>query len=202
MFDTLYYSNHCKHSQRVLQYLVKSNLVDKISFINIDNRKRDKVSNQLFIVLEDGQRVVMPPHVKSVPSLLLVKENYRVIVGDDIIDFYQPHAQKEGYKKSIHYSKEPIGTPLIESNRGVNIFSEPYSLYNLTPEELSAKGTGGRRQMYNYVSANEDIISIYTPDDDYQPDKVEKELTVESLQQRRIDDLNKQDQNPSLVSKL
>ena len=27
----------------------------------------------------------MPPHIHSVPSLLLVKENYKVIYGEDIV---------------------------------------------------------------------------------------------------------------------
>ena len=73
--DTLYYSNYCKHSQRVLQYLVKANLTSKISFICIDKRQRDANNNQLYIILENGQRVVMPPNVHSVPALLLVNHN-------------------------------------------------------------------------------------------------------------------------------
>ena len=33
--DILYYSNFCKHSQKVLQTLAKTSVVDKISFICI-----------------------------------------------------------------------------------------------------------------------------------------------------------------------
>ena len=65
-----------------------------------------------------------------------------------------------------------------------------YTNYNLTPQELSAKGNGGRRSMYNYVSANEEIISINTPPDTYQPDKIGNDITVDSLQQQRFDEID------------
>lgn len=200
--DTLYYSNYCKHSQRVLQYLVKANLTSKISFICIDKRQRDANNNQLYIILENGQRVVMPPNVHSVPALLLVKHNYRVILGDDIIAHFQPLAQQEGQKKVVSFQGEPIGISLMQSNGGVNIISEPYTLYSLTPDELSAKGNGGRRQMYNYVSAKDDIISIYTPPDTYQPDKVETGVTVDSLQQKRMDEIQTNQNRGAFVPKL
>ena len=95
---------------------------------------------------------------------------------------------------------EPVGTSLNASSGGVNIYSEPYTMYNLTAEELSAKGNGGRRQLYNYVSANEDIISIYTPPDTYTPDKVESDVTVDNLQQQRMDEI--QGQQQAFVPKL
>ena len=39
-------------------------------------------------------------------------------------------------------------------------------MYNAPPEELSAKGIGGTRQMHNYVSANVDPATIPTSLDD------------------------------------
>jgi|TARA_Y100000389_G_scaffold203967_1_gene254323 hypothetical protein len=201
--DALYYSNYCKHSQRILQYLVKANLTDRISFLCIDKRQRDENNNQMYIVLENGQRVVMPPNVQSVPALLLVKRNYQVILGDDIISHFQADAQQESKKKTANFQGEPIGTSLMPSNGGVNIVSEPYTMFNLTPEELSAKGNGGRRQMYNYVSANDDILSINTPPDTYQPDKIENDITVDNLQQKRMDDIQPPNQNQNVfVPKL
>ena len=76
-------------------------------------------------------------------------------------------------------------------------------MFNLTPEELSAKGNGGRRQMYNYVSANDDILSINTPPDTYQPDKIDNDITVDNLQQKRMDDIQPPNQNQNVfVPKL
>jgi len=203
--DTLYYSNFCKHSQRVLQFLVKGNLANQLNFLCIDKRARDPNNNQMYIILESGQRVIMPPNVQSVPALLLVKQSYRVILGDDIITHFQPAVQKHAQKiaATASYQGEPTGISLMPSNGGMNIMSEPYTFYSLTPEELSAKGTGGRRQMYNYISANQDIVSINTPPDTYQPDKVEKTVTVDKLQQSRMDEIQKNSAgNSPFVAKL
>lgn len=190
--DTLYYSNHCKHSQRILQFLVKCNLADKLNFLCIDKRVRDSTNNQLYIILEKGQRVIMPPNVHSVPALLLVKQSYRVILGDDIIQHFQSAATSETKKRIQRETAEPVGINMMHSSGGMNIVSEPYTLYNLTPDELSAKGKSRRRQMYNYVSADEEIISINTPPDTYHPDKVTGEVTVDSLQQKRMDEIQSQ----------
>jgi len=193
--DTLYYSNYCKHSQRVLQFLVKGNLAEKLNFLCIDNREKDSSNNQIYIVLENGKKVIMPPNIQSVPSLLLVREGYRVILGDDIIQHYQIDANRETKKKISNQIHEPIGTELFLSNGGMNIRSEQYTAFNLTPDELSAKGTSNRRNMYNYVSVNDDIISIQTPPDTYQPDKVDRDITIDTLQQKRMDEIQSKQQN-------
>lgn len=188
--DTLYYSNYCKHSQRVLHFIVKGNLTEKLNFLCIDKREKDVNNNQIYIVLENGKKVIMPPNIQSVPALLLVKHGYRVILGDDIIQHFQNAANLETKKKMMNQQIEPVGTSL--GSNYMNVSSEQYTFYNLTPDELSAKGNGGRRQLYNYVSANEEIISIQTPPDTYQADKIDKNITVDKLQQKRMDDIPKQ----------
>lgn len=185
--DTLYYSNYCKHSQRVLHFIVKGNLTEKLNFLCIDKREKDVNNNQTYIILENGKKVIMPPNIQSVPALLLVKHGYRVILGDDIIQHYQSVANLETKKRMMNQNIEPIGTSLGTSH--MNVSSEQYTFFNLTPDELSAKGTGGRRQLYNYVSANEEIISIQTPPDTYQADKLDKDITVDKLQQQRMDEI-------------
>jgi len=191
--DTLYYSNYCKHSQTVLQFLVKGDLANQLNFLCVDKRLRDPNNNQMYILLENGQRVIMPPNVHSVPALLLVKQNYRVILGEDIMKHFQPAIQQQSKQRSANYQGEPTGVSLtsFSSNQGMNIISEPFTYYSLTPDELSAKGVGGRRQMYNYVSASDDIITINTPPDTYQPDKVSNGVTVDGLQQQRMDEIQK-----------
>jgi hypothetical protein len=200
--DTLYYSTHCKHCQKVLQFLVKNNLANSINFLCIDKRKRDANNNQIYIVLEDGRQVIMPPNVQSVPALLLVKESYRVILGEDIIKRYQGVVQNQN-QTSTQFQGEPMGISLMSSNQGMNIVSEPYTFYNMSSEELSAKGKGGRREMYNYVPAELEVISISTPPDTYQPDKVAKSITVDVLQQERTAQIQQQQQSISpFVPKL
>jgi hypothetical protein len=182
--DILYYSNYCKHSQKIVQYLVKGNLANQLNFLCIDKRTRDPNSNQLYILLENGQKVIMPPNVQSVPALLLVKHSYRVILGDDIITHFQSAIQN-AQQSAGHYSVEPTGVSLMSSNQGMNIISEPYTFYSLTSDELSAKGVGGRRQMYNYVSANQNTLTINTPAETYQADKISGDITIDTLQQKR-----------------
>jgi len=186
--DILYYSNYCKHSQRLVQTLVKGNLSNKISFICIDKRVRDPKNNQQYIVLENGSKVVMPPNIHSVPALLLIKQNYRLLMGDEIIQHLHPQI-KQLNEVATNYNGEPISYTLGGSSGGSNIMSEQYTFYNMTPDELSAKGKGTNRQMYNYVSASDDIKLINTPPDNYRPDKLSNNVTIESLQQQRLNEI-------------
>lgn len=199
--DILYYSNFCKHSQKILQYLVKSNLANQLNFLCIDKRARDPNNNQMYIILENGQKVIMPPNIQSVPALLLVKHSYRVILGDDIILHFQDAVQNKQEIKQLR-SVEPTGISLMPSNQGMNIISEPYTFYSLTSDELSAKGTGGRRQLYNYVSANDDTITINTPPETYQADKISGDITVDKLLQKRTDDIQNSIVQSPFVPKL
>ena len=68
----------------------------------------------------------------------------------------------------------------------------------MTDEELSAKGNGGRRNMHNYVLANDDILTINTPADTYKPDKVDKGLTIDSLKNDRDQILQNREKTPQL----
>jgi hypothetical protein len=185
--DILYYSNYCKHSQKVLQYLVKGGMSESLNFICVDKRVRDANNNQLYIVLENGKRVTMPPNIQSVPALLQVKKNYSVILGDDIIAHFGPQVEN---KVAVAHrgGGEPMAFQLSPSG-GSNIVSEQYTMYNMTSDELSAKGNGGRRQLYNYVPATHDTLTIPTPPDNYQPDKISSNVTVDGLQQKRNADI-------------
>jgi hypothetical protein len=186
--DILYYSNHCKHSQKLVQTLVKGNLSDKISFICIDKRIKDPNTNQIYIILENGSKVIMPPNIHSVPAVLLVNQKYRVLLGDEIMQHYHPELKSKN-EKATNYNGEPMGYFLGSSSGGSNIMSEQYTMYNMTPDELSAKGKGSSRQLYNYVSAGDDINFINTPADSYRPDKLSNSVTIDTLQQQRMDEI-------------
>ena len=187
--DILYYSNFCKHSQKLVSTLVKGNLSDKISFICIDKRTRDTKTNHTYILLENGSKVIMPPNINRVPSLLLVKQQYRVICGcDDIMKHYHPVLKSQNEVATMS-NGEPMGYHVSNFSGNTNIMSEQYTMYNLTPEELSSKGRGGNRQLYNYVPATDDILFINTPPDTYRPDKVSNAVTIDTLQQQRMDEI-------------
>ena len=194
--DILYYSNYCKHCQKLLQYLSKTNMTSKINFICIDSRKKDPMNGQTLITLENGKKVALPPNISSVPSLLLINQNYKVLLGDDIFNHYAPTVQTE----SVYATRgngEPQAFQLKPSGlSNANVISEQFTFYNMTPEELSAKGRGGQRQMYNYTSVSQSNQFIQTPPDTYRPDKLGSGVTIDKLQQQRNAEVNMGNQQP------
>lgn len=197
--DIFYYSNYCKHSQKILQTLGKTTQVDQISFICIDKRSLDPKTNQVYIELESGAKVIMPPNLHSVPAMLLVKQQYHVIYGDEILDYLKPKLNIQMTTESLQQNGfanmgEPVSFQLGAGSGGSNIVSEQYTFYDMSPEELSSKGKGARRQMYNYVSANNSAITIPTPPDNYRPDKISSNVTIDSLLQQRQNEIDKNPQ--------
>lgn len=186
--DILYYSNYCKHSQKLISILTKNNMSDKLSFICIDKRNKDYNTNQVYVFLENGNKVILPPNVQRVPCLLLVKSKYQLIYGDDILKRFH-NAIKEENAKATRYDGEPSSYSFLGGSGGTNIFSEKFSSLSLTSDELSAKGNSSRRPLYNYVSYNDDLNLIDTPDDNYKPDKVSTDVSIDQLQQQRMNEI-------------
>jgi len=149
--DILYYSNFCKHSQKTVDFFVKNNLTDQLSFICIDKRKIDPVSGQVYLYLENGNKIVLPPNIHSVPALLLVKQNYSVVLGKEIMDRYSSKIVSQNLS-ATRGEGEPMGVSL--NGTSSSVVSEQYTYYDATPQELSAKGTGARRELHHYVPAN------------------------------------------------
>jgi len=195
--DILYYSNYCKHSKKILEFLVKGGIVESLSCICIDKRTRDPRTNQIIIILENGKQAVLPPNVKLVPSLLLVNANYKLVLGSDIIRHFEPKI-KEKLSSANFGNGEPLGYAInaASGSGGSNIVSEQFTYYNMTPEELSAKGAGGRRQLYNYVPVETGSNFIQTPPDTYRPDKIASGVTIESLQEQRNADVPQRNATP------
>ena len=185
--DILYYSNYCKPSKKVVNFFVKNDLTTLVNFICLDKRKVDPNTGQIIVLLENGTEVTLPPNIHSVPALMLSKENYRVVYGSEIMGHYASHIKTQLNVATLGEG-EPSGFSLMSSNSD-NIVSEKFTMYNATPEDLSAKGEGGVRQMYHYVSANSDTLSIKTPPDTYRPNKLANSVTLDSLQQQRNNEL-------------
>lgn len=190
--DLLYYSNHCKHSKEVLQFLVKNDLIKKFNSICVDRRRIDPNNGQIYVILENGNSVLLPPNVHSVPSLLLVKDNYRCVSGKDIIALFQSSVQNNN-NIATQGNGEPLGYTLGSGAK--DIHSEAYTFFNASPDDLSAKGIGGFRPLHNYVPANQELPSIQTPPDTHKPDKVSNDITIDSLESQRTNEMNKMMQN-------
>ena len=177
MSSILYYSNYCNHSKKILGYLSKTKLKDQIHFICID--KREIKNGECNIILENGQSVILPKKVTKVPALLLLNETYMIYFGDDILEFFKPK-EEVIVSQSTNNNMEPNAYSISDNSSvgSYGVHSDNYSYLDMSVDDLSAKGSGGIRQMYNYSDINGDM-SIQTPDEDYKPDKVDEHALSE-----------------------
>jgi len=186
MSSILYYSNFCEHSKKLLQSLSKTQVSKEIHFICIDKRERDQ-NGKINIILENGQKIVMPENVTKVPALLLLNQGYQVLYGDNIYNYMKPK-QETVTRQATNNNMEPMAFSL--GGGGFGIVSDNYSFLDMDSEELNTKGNGGMRQMHNYVPLNHsDIITTPKDDFDYKKDKLSGDLTIEKLQKKREQEL-------------
>jgi hypothetical protein len=192
----LYYSNFCEPSKKLLQTISKTQNVNNIHFVCIDKRVKDS-NGKIFIILQNEQKLLMPESVSRVPALLLLKENYRVIYGDEIYRYLKPQVTQQ-IQQATKNNMEPVtfqdGFGAFGGFSGCGIVSDNFSFLDQSDTELSVKGNGGLRQMHNYVTLNDSMnLTMKLPQDDfdYKNDKLkEGEMSVESLQRRREEELS------------
>jgi hypothetical protein len=190
MSSILYYSNFCEPSKKLLQTVTKQNTKD-IHFICIDKRVKDP-SGKIFIVLQNGQKIVMPENVTRVPALMLLNQNYKVLYGDEIYAYFKP-IQEVQVRQATQNNMVPTSFDYdCFSGFGTGIISDSYSFLDQNDEDLSTKGNGGVRQMHSYVGLNNAFgISMNLPNDDveYKSNKKDGEKSMEDLIKQREMDL-------------
>jgi hypothetical protein len=146
----LYYSKYCEVSKKYLQMLSKTNTQNDIHFICIDKRVKE-ANNKTFIILENGQKIILPENVTRVPALLLLNQGYKVLYGEQILEHLKPRQEVE-VRKATQNNMEPMA---FSFGGGFgDIVSDQYSFLDQAPEDLEAKGNGGMRQMHNYMDLN------------------------------------------------
>ncbi len=158
-----YYSNFCEPSKKLLQLFAKTKLKQEIHFICIDKRFKNQ-KGQTILQLEQHQ-VLLPDAIRKVPALYLV-DNQNVLYEDDIYEFLTP---KENKINTLATSGN--GEPECYSLNQMSCMSDSYSFLDQDSSELSTKGSGGIRQLHNYVTLDQNF-SIQTPAEDYVPDKI------------------------------
>jgi hypothetical protein len=191
MSSILYYSNFCEHSKKLIQSLSKTTAAKEIHFICIDKRVKD-TNNKVFIVLENGQKIIMPENINRVPALLLLTQGYDVLYGEAILNHLKPK-QEVAVSQATQNNMEPMAFSFGGGGGLGDVVSDQYSFLDQGSDELEAKGSGGMRQMHNYVDLNfSDKISTPADEQDYKSaNKISKDLTVEQLQQQRDSELQK-----------
>jgi hypothetical protein len=190
MSSILYYSNFCEHSKKLLQTISKSSIQNDIHFICIDKRTKDS-NGKVFIVMENGQKIIMPENVNRVPALLLLNQGYQVLYGEAILQHLKPK-QEAVVKKATQNNLEPMAFSFGSGGYG-DVVSDNYSFLDMDSEALKATGNGGVRQMHNYVDLNySDQISTPVDEAEYKKmSKIPEGLTVEQLQEQRNSELQK-----------
>jgi hypothetical protein len=194
MSSILYYSNFCEHSKKLLQILSKSQVSKDVHFICIDKRVRGE-DNKMYIVFENGKRIIMPENITKVPALLLMTQNYKVIYGEAIYDYFKPK-QETLTKQVTHNNLEPMafsfggGGGSSGSSYG-GIVSDNYSFLDMDADSLTAKGDGGLRQMHSYVTLDYmDQINTPTDEADFKSSKMPEGSTIENLQRQREQEIS------------
>jgi hypothetical protein len=198
MKSILYFSEYCQFCNGIIQSLSQTTLKENIHFINID--KRIVENNELKVILDNMQTITLPDCIKRVPSLMYEneKEGIKLLVGNDIKNyiFERLNKEKEQQAKQGNISNEPES--YVFNLNGMFVHSDYFSFLDQSSDELSAKGDGGLRQMYNYATYNLQD-SIQTPDEDYVPDTI-KDVSLEKLIQQRDEDMGIQNYTkPSLM---
>lgn len=184
MSSVLYYSNYCEHCKELLQKVSKSKLKEKTHFINIDNRTLEE--GAVYIILQNGQKILLPPNIQRVPALLLLNKGNNVVVGKEIEDYLieKQNSSVQAMKQSN--AGEPMAFGMGDFG---SILSDNFSFLDQGSDEMSAKGHGGMRQIHNYATLDFKE-NIDTPPDNYVPDKV-GDTSLQKLQEQRSIDVPK-----------
>lgn len=199
----LYYSKLCKSSNKVLQLLSKFDMADQIHFVCIDGRITK--NGKTYAVLGNGQEMLIPENITAVPALLILNQQYKVIYGNEIIDFFNGHIEKQ-----INHATKNNTIPVnIQTDQefgtfggfGGTIASDHYSFLDQSESELNTKGNGGLRQMHNYATLDGSSFTIsqnvqgnqkqsQQQSQEYVSNKIKDgEYTLDQLKQQRDQEL-------------
>jgi hypothetical protein len=194
MSSILYYSNFCEKSKSLLQRLAKGKVKEGIHYMCIDKRTKGE-NGAWYIVMEDGQQIILPPHVNRVPALLLLNQNHAVLYGDQITNHLKPlDAQHNNVATGFNGEPSPFSTG-SEFMGGFGVMSDNFSFLDQSSEDLSAKGSGGLRQLYNYatIDFNE---SINCPAIEEKQARIGPDVTLEKLEKERNEQITYAQQQP------
>ena len=178
----LYFSNYCNNCNKLLDFMQKENLVDKVDLVCIDNRfTKDNIT---YINVGNGNSFPLPPMVNCVPTLCLMP-NHEVLSGSKIVNYFKPMCSSiDEERQQINMEPNPYCLDK-ETNGSFGVSSDNFSFYDTASEDLSASGNGGTRQMYSYATIGSDYsdTSIHTPHDEGREKKIG--MSLEQLQNQR-----------------
>jgi len=184
MSSIFYYSNYCDKCKVLLQEISQSEVKNDMHFIALDNRVK-KPNGTTYVVLSNGQEILLPPTITKVPALLLLNRGHRVLFGYEISEYLAP--KKETLERAATQNNgEPHAFSL--GSTGFGVTSDNFSFLDQDATEMSAKGNGGMRQQHHYASIVDSNMEIETPPDTYSADTIGS-VSMEQLQQKRNNEI-------------
>jgi len=193
MSSVLYYSNYCQNSKKLIGILAQNKLKEEVHYICIDKRFKGH-GGATFVILENQQKLILPPTITKVPALLLLTQSHHVLFGDQIYQHLQP--------RENNFSQRIEGTPNDPSAFSMNscafggVASDNYSYLDQSADSMSAKGDGGLRQIHQYATLDY-ADNIETPPDTYEPNTIGNQgMTMEQIQQQRNQDMPQKNTSP------
>ena len=142
MSSVLYYSNYCDKCKNIIRTLGNSEIKNEIHFVCIDKRFRDEKNGATYVILENQQRIILPPQIQRVPALLLLREGNKVLFGNEINDKLAPKNELKN-AQATGFNGEPSAFSLGNDNSkillGKTVLNSQSSLINhfLTLRALS-----------------------------------------------------------------
>jgi hypothetical protein len=190
MSDIFYYSNYCNHSKRVIEFISKNNIIEKLSCICIDKRFKDPQTNHLLIILENGKNTSMPPSVNNVPALLKVRHNHTVVIGSEaIIQYFR--------EDKFYVNTQQTQSNILQTNVEPISYDFGLSKTDISSEKYSDYGATNVNQLNNYVEVSSNQKMINPPEEKYKADKLDTGITIDKLMQMRNLDIP-QNSNPGV----
>lgn len=269
----LYYSKQCRHSIQLLQALQRHPQKNDIYYIPID-RRRVLANGAVYVMLDNGQEVILPPHIKQVPAYVSFPHGGKVLLGGDIMEVLFPRTAMPAHPTAammggggssmsgmggrgggmggtaggvgmgggaMRESSAPVYRPVppgmsgggaaigfssghgrpapsmsaaaaasASSSGGTSwgggamraappqmsepsafsfgdhaSMSDSFSFLDQSADDLKATGNGGMRQLHGFTSIHNSYDGINTPPEDYVPNKVGTDVSLDKLREAR-----------------
>lgn len=190
----LYYSNYCKFSQGIIDSLSHTQIKDDVHYMNIDDRIIDQ--NRNIFIRKNHSMIPLPQCIDSVPSLLLLNDNNKVLIGNEIRDFIFDRLREHEYQ-SGSIGNEPVS---YDFSNMYGVVSDSFSFLDQSADEMAAKGDGGLRQLYNYArfDMSDAVERMNTPQEDTEQNSFG---SIESLIAKRNAELKSVVPPPSIMAR-
>ena len=102
LYRILYYSNYCDNCKKLLGVLSQNKVKEEVHYLCIDKRVKGN-DGATYVILENSQKILLPPTVTIVPALLLITQGHHVLFGDQIYQHLQP--------RENNFSQRVAGAP-------------------------------------------------------------------------------------------